>query len=72
MPFDVDRDWPQALQDALSAYRQAWRAKMDEINDCIQANAEQEELVDQPQKSREQCEYAGHSRWNRYDHWKKA
>ena len=49
VPFDTDTDWPQPLQDALTVYRQAWRAKMDEVNACIEANAEQEELVDQPE-----------------------
>ena len=48
VPFDVDADWPQALQEALTAYRAAWRAKMDEVNAAIEANAEMEELVDQP------------------------
>jgi adenine-specific DNA-methyltransferase len=47
-PFDTDPDWPKQLQDALVAYRAAWRAKMDEVNAAIEANAEQEELVDQP------------------------
>ena len=47
-PFDVDADWPETLQSALTAYRAAWRAKMDEVNACIAANAENEELVDQP------------------------
>ena len=50
IPFDTDPDWPQDLQDAVVAYREAWRAKMDEVNACIAANAEQEELVDQPEK----------------------
>ncbi|HXE51759.1 MAG TPA: transposase, partial [Tepidisphaeraceae bacterium] len=49
VPFDTDPDWPQALQDAVREYRQAWRAKMDEVNACIAASAEQEELVDQPE-----------------------
>jgi adenine-specific DNA-methyltransferase len=49
VPFDTDPDWPAALQAALTNYRTAWRAKMDEVNDCIKANAEQEELVDQPE-----------------------
>lgn len=48
VPFDVDSDWPRALQDAVRAYREAWRAKMDEVNAAIAASAEQEELVDQP------------------------
>lgn len=50
VPFDTDPDWPQPLQAALTAYRAAWRAKMDEVNKCIEANAEQEELVDVPEK----------------------
>ncbi len=49
VPFDADPDWPQELQDAVAAYREAWRAKMDEVNACIAANAPQEELVDQPE-----------------------
>lgn len=49
VPFDTDNDWPKNLQTALTEYRQAWRVKMDEVNACISANAEQEELVDQPQ-----------------------
>ena len=48
VPFDTDPDWPQELQEAVTEYRKAWRAKMDEVNACIAANAEQEELVDQP------------------------
>ncbi len=49
VPLDADPDWPQPLQDALAAYRAAWRAKMDEVNATIAASAEQEELVDQPE-----------------------
>ena len=48
VPFDTDPDFPPALADAVTAYRAAWRAKMDEVNACIAANATQEELVDQP------------------------
>ena len=48
VPFDTDPDWPSALSEAVTAYRAAWRAKMDEVNACIADNAEQEELVDQP------------------------
>ena len=48
VPFDPDPDYPPALADAVTAYRAAWRAKMDEVNACIAANADQEELVDQP------------------------
>jgi adenine-specific DNA-methyltransferase len=49
VPFDIDPDWPKPLQEALTAYRAAWRAKMDEVNFCISANAEMEELVDKPE-----------------------
>jgi adenine-specific DNA-methyltransferase len=49
VPFDTDPDWSQGLQDALTDYRVAWRAKMDEVNKCIESNAAQEELVDQPE-----------------------
>ena len=48
VPFDTDSDWPRPLQEALAAYRAAWRAKMDDVNACIAANAETEELVDKP------------------------
>ena len=47
-PFDADPDWPPPLQEALAAYRAAWRAKMEEVDAGIAANAEVEELVDQP------------------------
>ncbi len=49
VPFDVDSDWPTSLRNAVSEYREAWRAQMDEVNACIAANAEQEVLVDQPE-----------------------
>jgi adenine-specific DNA-methyltransferase len=49
VPFDTDPAWPKPLQDAVTAYRAAWRAKMDEVNACIAANADQEKLVDQPE-----------------------
>ena len=49
VPFDTDPDWPAQLQEAVADYRRAWRAKMDEVNACIAASAEQEELVDQPE-----------------------
>ncbi len=48
-PFDTDADWPAPLAHALTAYRVAWRAKMDEVNACIASNATLEELVDQPE-----------------------
>ena len=49
VPFDTDEDWPAELKTALTEYRSAWRAKMDEVNACIAAHAEPEELVDQPE-----------------------
>ncbi|AWO87812.1 MULTISPECIES: site-specific DNA-methyltransferase [Bradyrhizobium] len=49
VPFDIDLDWPDRLKDALLAYREVWQRKMDEVNACIAANAEIEELVDQPE-----------------------
>ncbi|MBU2053375.1 MAG: site-specific DNA-methyltransferase [Proteobacteria bacterium] len=59
VPFDTDPDWPQALQEALTAYRGAWRGKMDEVNACIAARADQEELVDQPFLERNRVRVAG-------------
>ena len=49
VPFDTDPDWPKELQQAVTEYRKAWRAKMDEVNECIAANVAQEQLVDQPE-----------------------
>jgi adenine-specific DNA-methyltransferase len=49
VPFDTDADWPKELVEAVTAYRQAWRLKMVAVNSCIAANADQEELVDQPE-----------------------
>jgi len=48
VPFDTDPEWPETLKISLEDYRAAWRCKMVEVNACIDANAEQEELVDQP------------------------
>jgi adenine-specific DNA-methyltransferase len=59
VPFDADPEWPAPLGAALTAYRTAWRAKMDEINAAIAANAEQEELVDQPEPVRGVARVAG-------------
>ena len=52
VPSDADPDYPPPLRAALQAYRKAWRQKMDEVNACIAANAEQEVLVDQPDVER--------------------
>ena len=44
IPFDTDSDYEADLKKAVEEYRVAWRAKMDEVNACIAANADQEEL----------------------------
>ena len=59
VPFDADPDWPKALADALASYRQAWRTRMAEVNDCIEAAAESEELVDKPEIGRGTVRVAG-------------
>ena len=59
VPFDTDPDWPQELQDALTDYRKAWRAKMDTVNATIAARADQEELVDQPKIERGKLRVCG-------------
>ena len=50
VPFDTDPDYPADLKKAIERYRAAWLAKMDEIDGCIRANADYEELVDEPEK----------------------
>jgi adenine-specific DNA-methyltransferase len=59
VPFDTDPDWPEELKKALTNYRQAWRQKMDEVNACISARADQEELVDQPFTDRSKVRVSG-------------
>jgi adenine-specific DNA-methyltransferase len=59
VPFDPDPDWPETLQAALVAYRAAWRAKMDEVNAAIAANADNEELVDKPRVRRNVVRVSG-------------
>ena len=59
VPFDTDLDWPQALQEALTNYRKAWREKMDEVNDCIAKSSEGEELVDQPEVDKKRTRVNG-------------
>ncbi len=59
VPFDTDPDWPKELQEALIDYRKAWRQKMDEVNACISARADQEELVDQPFVERSKVRVSG-------------
>ena len=59
VPFEADPDWPEALQRALTDYREAWRAKMDEVNACIAAASGGDELVDQPEVDRKKLRVSG-------------
>ncbi len=59
VPYDTDPDWPQTLQEALTGYREAYRAKMDEVNACIAKSSEGEELVDQPEIDRKRIRVSG-------------
>jgi adenine-specific DNA-methyltransferase len=59
VPFDTDADWPEALQEALTDYREAFQAKMDEVNACIAASSQGEELVDQPEVDRKKLRVSG-------------
>ena len=59
VPFDTDPDWPQALSEALTDYREAFCSKMDEVNGCIAASADNEELVDQPEVDRKKLRVSG-------------
>ena len=59
VPFDTDPDWTETLQEALTDYRVAWRAKMDDVNKCIADASEGEELVDQPEVNRKPIRVSG-------------
>jgi adenine-specific DNA-methyltransferase len=59
VPFDTDPDYPGDLSRAIVAYRASRRAKMDEVNACIEGNAEREELVDQPEVDRKITRVSG-------------
>ena len=59
VPFDTDPDWPHALSEALTDYREAWRAKTDEVNECIAAASDSEELVNQPEVDRRTLRVSG-------------
>ena len=59
VPFDTDDDWTETLKTALTDYRDAWRAKMDEVNECIAAASDGEELVDQPEVDRKRIRVSG-------------
>jgi len=58
-PFATDVDYPADLKNAVEGYRAAWRVKIDEVNSCIAGNAEQEELVDQPEVDRKITRVSG-------------
>ena len=49
VPFEVNDDWPHGLTQAVEAYRDAWRDRLKDVNDCIAANSEQERLVHDPE-----------------------
>ena len=59
VPFDTDPDWPAALRVALTEYREAFQAKMKEVNACIESSSEGEELVDKPQSERGKLRVSG-------------
>ena len=59
VPFDSDPDWPESMREALAEYRKAWRGKMDDVNACVAARADQEELVDQPFTQKETLRVSG-------------
>ena len=59
VPFDTDPDWPSELREALTDYREAWRVKMDEVNECIAAASDSEELADQPEVDRKTLRVSG-------------
>jgi adenine-specific DNA-methyltransferase len=59
VPFDTDPDWPEVLQEALTDYREAWRGKRDEVDACIAASSQGEELVDQPEVDRKKLRVSG-------------
>ncbi len=61
VPFDTDPDWSEPLQEALTDYRKTWRAKMDEVNQCIADASDGEELVDQPEVDRKRIRVSGPS-----------
>jgi len=50
IPFDTDELYPIELKTTIEDYCNIWSQKMNEVNACIKANAEQVELVDKPEK----------------------
>ena len=48
VPFSVPPEWPAGLRSALAEYANAWRAKIDEVDECIANNSGSTKLVDEP------------------------
>lgn len=48
VPLQADPAWPKSLAEALRRFRDAFKAKMDEVNSTISASAPTEDSVDQP------------------------
>jgi adenine-specific DNA-methyltransferase len=59
VPFDSDSEYPSDLKTAIEEYLKTWRAKMHEVNECIKANAESRELIDQLDKDRKVTRVSG-------------
>ena len=59
VPFDADPDYSADLKKAVEVYRAAWRAKMEQVNACISANADPVDLVDQPEVDRKITRVSG-------------
>lgn len=59
VPFEADVDYPADLKKAVNEYRQVWKSKMKEVNSCIEANAEQVDLVDNPNKENKTIRVSG-------------
>ncbi len=50
VPFDTDPLWPASLRKAVLAFREVWASRMKDVNECIAANADQVQLVDDPER----------------------
>ena len=59
VPFDADPQYPANLKKAIEVYRDAWRSKMHEVDECIKANAEPHELINRLDKDRKITRVSG-------------
>jgi adenine-specific DNA-methyltransferase len=59
VPFDSDPDYPADLKRVIEDYRNAWRLKMQDVDQCIKANAEPRELIDRLDKDRKITRVSG-------------